>query len=58
MFFQANDGASGVELWKSDGTESGTVRVQDIRAGSGESLPNKLTNVRRWATDRAKWHGS
>lgn len=26
----ANDGTSGYPLWKSDGTEAGTVRVQDI----------------------------
>lgn len=25
MFFQATDGASGAELWKSDGTAAGTV---------------------------------
>ncbi len=38
IFFQANDGVSGLELWKSDGTPGGTSRVKDIRAGSPSSL--------------------
>src|SRR6266481_2313111 len=32
-FFAANDGMSGVELWKSDGTKSGTVLVRDVQPG-------------------------
>jgi len=44
LFFQACDG-SGCELWKSDGTEAGTIRVRDIFAGSGESFPEYLTDV-------------
>lgn len=34
VYFSANDGASGVELWKSDGTSNGTVIVKDIRSGN------------------------
>ncbi len=34
LFFVANDGAAGMELWKSDGTAAGTVLVKDIAAGS------------------------
>jgi ELWxxDGT repeat protein len=45
LFFAANDGASGFELWKSDGTEDGTVRVKDVRAGAGSSYPRALTPV-------------
>ena len=41
----ANDGINGRELWKSDGTEAGTVLVKDILAGSGDSSPRNLTNV-------------
>ena len=30
LFFAANDGLNGLELWKSDGTEVGTVMVKDV----------------------------
>jgi ELWxxDGT repeat protein len=49
LYFVANDGTSGNELWKSDGTVAGTVRVKDIRNGSSGSFPSysvlKLSNV-------------
>jgi ELWxxDGT repeat protein len=45
LFFVANDGVNGSELWKSDGTAAGTVLVRDIRPGPGSSLPASLTNV-------------
>ncbi len=45
-FFAADDGASGIELWKSDGTESGTVRVKNISFRRySSSSPNHLVNV-------------
>ncbi|MBN1659658.1 MAG: pre-peptidase C-terminal domain-containing protein [Anaerolineae bacterium] len=34
--------AGDTELWKSDGTKAGTVRVKDIQPGSGSSMPNAL----------------
>ncbi|HMP80329.1 MAG TPA: hypothetical protein PKD54_12820, partial [Pirellulaceae bacterium] len=43
VFFRANDGASGLELWKSDGTSAGTTLVKDIRPGSGWANPSELT---------------
>ncbi len=39
LYFQATDGSTGYELWKSDGTTGGTVLVKDIQAGSGSSTP-------------------
>jgi ELWxxDGT repeat protein len=45
LFFSANDGATGRELWKSDGTSGGTVMVKDINPGTGDSNPAVLTNV-------------
>jgi len=43
IFFRADDGTRS-ELWKSNGTEGGTVRVRDINDASGSS-PSGLTDV-------------
>lgn len=45
IFFAANEGTNGVELWKSDGTSSGTVLVKDIHPGGASSNPYSLTNI-------------
>jgi ELWxxDGT repeat protein len=47
LFFAANDGTNSLELWKSDGTEAGTVLVKDINPGGGNngSGPKDLTAV-------------
>jgi ELWxxDGT repeat protein len=44
LFFSAK-GPKGRELWKSDGTPTGTVRVKDIRRGANSSNPRDLVNV-------------
>src|SRR5688572_30374151 len=44
-FFTANDGSSGAELWKSNGTASGTALVKDINPGSAGSSPFGLAPV-------------
>ncbi|MBC7818956.1 MAG: hypothetical protein IAG10_18870, partial [Planctomycetaceae bacterium] len=45
VFFVANDGVNGAELWKTDGTAAGTVLVADVNAGASGSSPQQLTNV-------------
>jgi ELWxxDGT repeat protein len=44
LFFRATDNSGDVELYKSDGTDPGTVRVKDIRT-NGSSSPTSLVNV-------------
>ena len=43
LYFQANDGINGIELWKSNGTTTGTVLVADINPGTPNSGSNGMT---------------
>ncbi len=41
LFFSATNGVDGYELWKTDGTASGTMQVKDINV-SGNSSPSEF----------------
>jgi ELWxxDGT repeat protein len=45
LFFSANNGIDGFELWKTDGTESGTTMVSDINLGEYDSNPSEIVSV-------------
>ncbi|MCB9007918.1 MAG: hypothetical protein H6656_11220 [Ardenticatenaceae bacterium] len=45
LFFVASGSIGNEELWKSDGTEVGTVLVKDIRSGADPSFPDRLVNM-------------
>ena len=50
LFFTADDGVNGRELWRSDGTADGTQLVKDITEGEGDSTFS-LTGNRSNFTD-------
>ena len=42
VFYVANDGIHGTELWTSDGTAAGTAMIADLTPGSGSTTVNNL----------------
>lgn len=45
LYFRANDGIHGYELWKSNGTKIGTTMVKDSNLGSDGSYPSNYSIV-------------
>ena len=45
VFFAANDGVHGIELWVSNGTSGGTYLVKDINPGPGDSSPRSIADI-------------
>lgn len=43
MYFKAKDATNGSELWQSDGTEAGTLMVQDVNPGDQNGNPRNMT---------------
>lgn len=44
LYFNANNGTNGTELWSTDGTLGGTNLVLDLNPGTASSLPTSLLN--------------
>jgi ELWxxDGT repeat protein len=45
LFFIANNGVNGFELWKSDGTDAGTQMIKDINLGTDDCNLTAITNL-------------
>lgn len=45
LYFMANNGTNGRELWRTDGTSGGTAMVADITPGSGSTTVRELTSL-------------
>jgi RHS repeat-associated protein len=45
VLFAATDATGGAELWRTDGTQAGTVRVADVNPGSAGSSPASFVTI-------------
>ena len=45
LYFSANDGSSGYELWAHDTSNASTWRVTDIYSGTGDSNPGQYMSI-------------
>src|SRR5262249_59482779 len=46
LYFRANEGVHGAELWTSDGTADGTALVKDINPGAADGRPGVIAPQR------------
>ena len=51
VYFTAEDGSAGYELWSSDGTPAGTRRVADLNPGPDASYPYVIGSIGKWAAE-------
>lgn len=58
LFFSADDGINGRELWQTDGTEEGTIMVDDIGYGSDGSDPGSFTAINGYLYFHAYYNDS
>lgn len=42
LYFYANNGTNGMEIWKTDGTTTGTIMLKDINSGTNSSFRDAL----------------
>jgi ELWxxDGT repeat protein len=42
LLFQATTSSTGIELWKTDGTDAGTTMIQDLQLGTTGTNPNSF----------------
>ncbi|MCM8568912.1 T9SS type A sorting domain-containing protein [Gramella jeungdoensis] len=54
LFFPADDGEHGLELWITEGTEETTRMVKNINSGSLNSFPSQMVNVGQTVYFKAK----
>ena len=45
LYFSANDGSSGHELWAHDTSNASTWQVAEIRSGTGSSNPGQYMSI-------------
>jgi MYXO-CTERM domain-containing protein len=45
VYFRANDGQTGIEVWRTDGTTGGTQLLNDLRPGGTGSFPTNITTA-------------
>ncbi|MGD8984712.1 MAG: hypothetical protein PVI53_11840, partial [Desulfobacteraceae bacterium] len=45
LYFAADDGINGIEIWISNSTPGGTIGIKDINPGAGDSSPKEFTNL-------------